>query len=94
MVFITIQTMGNTPLWTLDGCPCLTPEQIEQAKAQMANSWRVDDKPYPTWALSNNNAEIRRVKERIASLTQRGDTAFVGWEFDGVRWSVTGMITV
>ena len=68
---------------TLDGCPYLTPEQIEQAKAQMANGWRVEDKPYPTWALSNNNAEIRRVKERIASLTQRGDTAFVGWEFDG-----------
>ena len=68
---------------TLDGCPHLSPEQIEQAKAQMSNGWRVEDKPYPTWALSNNNAEIRRVKERIASLTQRGDTPFVGWEFDG-----------
>ena len=41
------------------------------------------DKPYPTWALSNNNAEIRRVKERIASLTKKNDTPFVGWEFDG-----------
>ena len=25
-------------------------------------------KPYPTWALTNNNAEIRRIKERIAEI--------------------------
>ena len=49
----------------------------------MSNGWRVDDKPYPSWALSNNNAEIRRVKERITALTQRSETPFVGWEFDG-----------
>ncbi len=68
---------------TLDGCPHLSPESIEKVKAGMSNGWRVDDKPYPSWALSNNNAEIRRVKERITALTQRSETPFVGWEFDG-----------
>lgn len=68
---------------TLDGCPHLSPESIEKVKAGMSNGWRVDDKPYPSWALTNNNAEIRRVKERITALTQRSETPFVGWEFDG-----------
>lgn len=53
---------------TLDGCPVLTEDEIRAAKADMANGWRCDDKPFPTWALSNNNANIRRIKERIESM--------------------------
>ena len=68
---------------TLDGCPHLSPERIENLKADMSNGWRVEDKPYPTWALSNNNAEIRRVKERITALTRRKEIGYVGWEFEG-----------
>ena len=41
------------------------------------------DKPYPTWALSNNSAEIRRVKDRIKSLSQQREIGYVGWEFEG-----------
>ena len=41
------------------------------------------DKPFATWALSNNSAEIRRVKDRIKSLSQQKEIGFVGWEFDG-----------
>ena len=40
-------------------------------------------KPYPSWALPNNSAEIRRVKGRIAELTKKQETAYAGWEFDG-----------
>jgi hypothetical protein len=29
-----------------------------------------DDKPYPTWALSNNSAEIRRIKEKLEQLSK------------------------
>ena len=68
---------------TLDGCPALSPEQIEKLKADMAQSWHIDPKPFASWALSNNNAEIRRVKERIASLTRQKEVGYVGWEFDG-----------
>lgn len=31
----------------------------------------------------NNNAEIRRVKERIDTLTRQKEIGYVGWEFDG-----------
>jgi hypothetical protein len=42
-----------------------------------------DRVPYPSWALSNNNAEIRRVKERIKSLSRQKEIGYVGWEFAG-----------
>ncbi len=68
---------------TLDGCPNLNAEQTAQLKADMASNWHIENKPYPAWALTNNGAEIRRIKERIAELTRKEATAFVGWEFDG-----------
>ena len=68
---------------TLDGCPHLSPEGIERMKAEMSSSWHYEDKPYPTWALSNNSAEIRRVKDRIKSLTRQKEIGYVGWEFEG-----------
>ena len=68
---------------TLDGCPHLLPEQLEKLKADMASSWHLGDKPFATWALSNNSAEIRRMKDRIKSLSQQKEIGFVGWEFDG-----------
>ena len=68
---------------TLDGCPNLSAERIEAMKAEMSSQWHIEDKPYPSWALSNNNAEIRRIKGRIAELTKKQETAYAGWEFDG-----------
>lgn len=40
-----------------------------------------EEKPYPAYALSNNNAEIRRLKKRIEELENRPH--FEGWEFPG-----------
>ncbi len=68
---------------TLDGCPALSAERIEAMKEEMSSQWHIQDKPYPSWALSNNNAEIRRIKGRIAELTRKQETAYAGWEFDG-----------
>ena len=45
--------------------------------------WRKDPVPYPSFHLSNNNANIHRVQQRIDDLKNRGD--FVGWEFPGGR---------
>ena len=68
---------------TLEGCPALTAEQISELKADMKRFPHLEGKPYPTWSLSNNNAEIRRVKERIEELTKRQEGGFVGWDFNG-----------
>ena len=68
---------------TLDGCPHLTEKGIENLKADMASSWHYEKKPFQSWQLSNNNAEIRRLKGRIEELTRHKETAYVGWEFEG-----------
>lgn len=70
---------------TLDGCPDISEDVIHKLESGMASSWHYEDKPYPSWALANNNAEIRRVKERIASLTRQKEEGFTGWDFDGGR---------
>ena len=68
---------------SLDGCPHLSPEGIERLKAEMSSSWHYEDKPYPTWALSNNSAEIRRLKNRITDLSKKQEVGYIGWEFEG-----------
>ena len=68
---------------TLDGCPHLSPDNIENLKADMASSWHYEKKPFQSWELSNNNAEIRRIRQRIDSLTRARETVYVGWEFEG-----------
>lgn len=69
---------------TLEGCPGLSEETVAQLKASMGRSWRKDPKPYEGFMLSNNNAEIHRLRERIGELEQRqADPAPEGWTFDG-----------
>ena len=68
---------------TLDGCPHLTAAQLDRLKASMSSDWRSDPKPFESYQLSNNNAEIHRLKERIATLTRQKEIGYVGWEFDG-----------
>ena len=71
---------------TLEGCPSLTPEQITKLQQEMAQSWHLDkSRPYPAYMLSNNNAEIRRIRGRIEQVRQHEETNFAGWEFDGGR---------
>ncbi|HFM5645175.1 TPA: YodL domain-containing protein [Enterococcus faecium] len=68
---------------TLDGCPHLIERGIENLKADMASGWHYEKKPFQSWQLSNNNAEIRRLKGRIEELNRQKEAAYVGWEFDG-----------
>lgn len=70
---------------TLDGCPVLTAEQIQKLSADMQTRWygRAASQPFEAYALQNNNAEINRLKKRIAELTHREETPLTGWEFDG-----------
>ena len=40
---------------------------------------------YSAYALQNNNANIRRIRGRIAELKKRTESTPEGWEFDGGR---------
>jgi len=68
---------------TMDGCPQLSAEEVEKLKASMARSWRSDPKPYESFALSNNNANIRQTRARIEELIRRDETEYEGWTFEG-----------
>ena len=69
---------------TLDGCPDLSAETIEQTRSDAEKGFPFEGKPFPTWALSNNSANIRRVKQRIEELRQAAENpAPDGWVFDG-----------
>ena len=54
---------------TLDGCTELKPETLEKLKAEMSSGhWRVDDKPFASYELTNNNANIHRIRSRIEEI--------------------------
>ena len=69
---------------TLDGCEDISTAVREKLDEAMANPWRTDPKPFPSYTLSNNNATIRNTKARIEELEKRQTEAVPeGWTFDG-----------
>ncbi len=53
---------------TLNNCPELTSEQIENLKTAMGESFHYEDKPFMTYELTNNNATIRTTRLRLEKL--------------------------
>lgn len=69
---------------TLDGCPFIPEDTIDTLKEGMSKSYRIENKPFPSYSLSNNNANIRRVRERIAELEKKKSADLPkGWTFEG-----------
>ncbi len=68
---------------TLDGCPHISGDTIRTIKESMARDWRKNPVPFPSYALSNNNANIHRVRQRIEDLKNKSE--FCGWTFEGGR---------
>lgn len=88
------ETMKNVNAWyrqhkTVIGCPHLSEENAAKLDADMKSSWHMEDKPFQSFELSNNSAEIRRLAKRIEELEKReSEQAPEGWEFDGGRVEV------
>lgn len=57
----------------LEGCPGLSEDARRRLESGMSGS--VHDAPYPGWALSNNNASIHRIRDRIAALEKEAQRA-------------------
>jgi len=66
---------------TLDGCPDLTEEQIGRLQASMSRDWRQSPVPFPSYHLSNNNQNMRRIQQRIDDLKNKSE--YAGWTFEG-----------
>lgn len=70
---------------TCQGFHGLSDEQAEKLDDRVRNGYSWEKAPYPAYALSNNNQEIRRLKERIKQLTEARELGYQGWEFEGGR---------
>lgn len=68
---------------TLEGCEALSPAEIRSRMQFMADM--MHPKPYPSYSMANNSAEIRRLKKRIEELKKNREVGFYGWEFDKGR---------
>lgn len=68
---------------TLKDCPYLSKDEIEEVTENFRRYYPIHDKPYPSFLLTNNNAEIRRLEKRLDELTRDKETGFVGWAFEG-----------
>lgn len=68
---------------TCQGFHGLSDEQAEKLDDRVRNGYSWEKAPYPAYTLSNNNQEIRRLKERIKQLTQAREVGYQGWEFEG-----------
>jgi len=68
---------------TLDNCPGLSWESIQKLKAEMSRDRMSARAPYLGWMLTNNNANMKRIKDRIAELEKKATADYSGWEFSG-----------
>lgn len=64
---------------TLDGCPA-SETVIKAAKSNLDS---IHGKPFPAYCLSNNNAEISRIKDRIKEIQQKQTIEPQTWTGDG-----------
>ena len=68
---------------TVRGCPGVSEEQAEQLDEAVRTGYSWKRSPFASYTLSGNNAEIRRLKQRIEQLTYDKEVGYVGWEFNG-----------
>lgn len=68
---------------TCHGCEDVSEETATKLDAGMESAYSWETAPFPSYALTNNNQNIHRIKGRIAELERAQDTGFVGWSFDG-----------
>ena len=68
---------------TVHGCPGVSDLQANKLDDKVINSRFNTNVPFLSFELSNNNAEIRRLKSRISQLKENKDVGFVGWDFNG-----------
>lgn len=70
---------------SLDGCPELTPAARKSIEGMWARGWYVGV-PYPSYALSNSLANVKRIEQRLKSLQAAQAAAPAEEDHDGIAY--------
>ena len=68
---------------TCVGCEGVSDELAAKLDKRVQEAYSWERQPFPPYRLTNNNAEIRRIKKRIESLQTNQEPDYVGWQFEG-----------
>ena len=68
---------------TTKGCDGISDELAAKLDARVQESYSWDKQPFPSYRITNNGAEIRRIKKRIENIEANKGTEFVGRKFNG-----------
>ena len=65
------------------GCPGLSDEDAAKLDRRVQEGYSWEKQPYPSYVLSGNTAEMRRLRQRIEEVSRTQSTEYVGWDFPG-----------
>lgn len=68
---------------TAKGCEGVSDKLAEKYDDKVKSGYSWQKSPFPAYAVTNNNAEIRRLKKRIDEISTNKETGFAGWLFSG-----------
>lgn len=68
---------------TCQGCEGVSEELATELDESMKNAYSWETAPFPSYALSNNNQNIKRIEGRIQQLERAQETGYRGWDFEG-----------
>ena len=68
---------------TCQGFPDMPEAAAAKLDVRVQNAYSWDKQPFPSYELSNNNAEIKRLQKRIEEISHNREVGFVGWRFNG-----------
>ena len=68
---------------TCQGCEGVSEEQAAELDESMKNAYSWETAPFPSYALSNNNQNIKRIEGRIQQLERAQESGYRGWDFEG-----------
>ena len=68
---------------TCQGCEGVSEALAFKLDESMKTGYSWETAPFPSYALTNNNANIHRIEGRIKQLTRAQEVGYRGWEFEG-----------
>lgn len=68
---------------TCQGCEGVSEELAAKLDESMEHAYSWETAPFPSYALSNNNQNIKRLEGRIKQLEHSQETGYRGWHFEG-----------